>query len=147
MLLYLDIKNANKTMATGIIKLIEKYKLENTVLVASINFPFLSYIQFTNPDIRVILEGYNAGKEIVHHFIPKNFKPDYYSSSILRIDKKHVDFLEDNDLIKRRIVFAVNKSNINKIFDLGIQHIILDYDSTMQDVEVLKKKLLKNKRH
>jgi len=83
------------------------------------------------------LEGFNAGKEWIYYLIPKNFKPDYYSSFISKVDDRHLDFLRKNHLLDHKIVYGVDRNNLDFTLNSGIHNMILDFDSSF--VEILPK--------
>ena len=136
--IYLDNKVNKKWVADSLLLQIKKSNAQNGVIVASSNLIFLSYIKYKNPNVFTALEGFNAGKEWIYPLIPKNFKPDYYSSFISKVDEKHLDFLRKNNLLNHKIVYGVNRENLNFTLSSGIQNMILDFDSSF--VEILPKK-------
>ncbi len=79
--------------------------------------------------------------------IPKKFKPDFYSGFLSKVNKKHMKFLKDNKLLSNRIVYGVNHENINQVFELGIQNIIVDYNEVFGGCENLELLLKQNQLH
>jgi glycerophosphoryl diester phosphodiesterase len=148
-ILYLDIKESSKTVADSVLFLIEKYKSFKNIIIADENIFFLVYLKIKNPEIKVSLEGFNKGKELLYYVIPKNFKPDFYSSFIHEVDENHMLFLKKNNLLNNRIVYGVNNKNISKVLKLGLHNIIFDYESktTTSNIKDLELLLTKNKRH
>ena len=143
-ILYLDIKKAKKSIADSLLKILEKHKEHKNIIIADDNLLFLIYLKSKNRKIRVALEGFNKGKEWIYIFIPKKFKPDYYSSFLDQADEKHMTFLKEHNLIKNKIVYGVNAENIQTVFDLGIKNIILDYDCSMGSLDSLELNLNNN---
>ncbi|MBU1720243.1 MAG: glycerophosphodiester phosphodiesterase, partial [Bacteroidetes bacterium] len=82
LIIYLDIKIARKSVADTLIAYLERYNLYNTTLIADADLMFLSYLKYQEPKAKTILEGFSSGKEWTYSLIPRNFKPDYYSTSI-----------------------------------------------------------------
>lgn len=146
LIIYLDIKKVNKSVADNLLGYVNKYDLFNTVLIADANIIFLSYLKFKEPKIKTVLEGFNAGKEWLYYIIPRNFKPDFYSSFLANVDEQHMQFLRKNNLLNNRIVYGVNHDNIAKVYELGIRNIIIDYDSLLGSYEEIELLLTKNKR-
>lgn len=134
LIIYLDIKKSSKTIADSLINYYKKYDIYNTVLVADASIFFLSYLKYKDPKIKTILEGFDAGKEWVYYIIPKNFKPDYYSSFLTGISHDHIDFLKRNNLLQNRIVYGINYANINKALSYGTQNIVVDFDTTIKKI-------------
>ena len=143
-ILYLDIKNSSKTLADSLLYLIRKHKVQKNVLIADSNILFLIYLKTKNPEIDVVLEGFNKGKEWIYYLIPKNFKPDYYSSFLSEVDAQHIHFLKDKNLLKRKIVYGINNENLKIANDLGIQNVIIDFDSSKDSYSNLANSFTKN---
>lgn len=135
---YLDIKNRTYGFMEKVIDLIKKYKLERSTILASAHFLLIARIEYDYPEINTCLEGFNAGKEWIYYFIPSNFKPDYYASFIQNVDKKHIDWLKDKNLLNNKIVYGVDTSNYIKAKELGLKKILIDYDSTINLQTILK---------
>ncbi|TAH43901.1 MAG: hypothetical protein EYC69_01455 [Bacteroidetes bacterium] len=132
--IYLDNKVNKKWVADSLLSQIKKSKAQGSVIVASSNLLFLSYIKYKNPDIFTALEGFNAGKEWIYSLVPKKFKPDYYSSFVSKIDDKHLEFLRENQLLNHKIVYGVDRENLNYTLQSGIGNMILDFDSSFVEI-------------
>jgi len=135
--IYLDVKLHDTRMASKIVSLIKVHHLESSTIVANSNMFFIAWIEFLHPEINTVLEGFTPGKEWVYNLIPKKFKPDFLASFAEDVNAPHMDWIRSNGLTDRRIVYGVNKENYRQALDAGIQKMIIDYDSTLQD-EVLK---------
>jgi glycerophosphoryl diester phosphodiesterase len=135
---YLDIKNRTYDFMKRVIELVKKYKLEQSTILASADFVLIARIEFDYPEINTCLEGFNAGKEWIYYFIPSDFKPDYYASFIHNVDKKHIDWLKDKNLLYNKIVYGVDTSNFKIANDLHLKKILIDYDSTVNMQVILK---------
>ncbi|MBP6335398.1 MAG: hypothetical protein KA444_08000 [Bacteroidia bacterium] len=132
--LYLDNKVNKKWVADKLIDHIQKAEATNTTIIASSNLLFLSYIEFKNESINTALEGFDAGKEWIYYFIPRNFKPDFYSSFMSNVDTEHIDFLRRNNIIDQKIVYGTDSSNVKKVLQSGIRNLIIDFDSSFIDL-------------
>lgn len=141
---YLDIKDFSKPIADSLLSILEKYK-SRRIIVADSDIFYLTYLKVKNPEVRVVLEGFNKGKEWLYYIIPKKFKPDFYSSFINQVDENHMKFLSRNHLLNKKIVYGVNPDNISKVYALGLTNIIFDYDSDSCDLKNIKCRLTKNK--
>lgn len=126
---YFDMKLTGFKEADQIVEIIRKYGIEKKVIVASADALFAIYIEYKYPEISTALEGLNAGKEWSYTLIPKNLKPDFLSGFLNRIDEKHIQWLKERNLLKRRIVYGVDSSNYIDAKNMGIRNMILDYDS------------------
>ncbi|MEO8085542.1 MAG: glycerophosphodiester phosphodiesterase family protein [Bacteroidota bacterium] len=135
--IYLDVKLHSIHMAEKIASLIKKNHLESSTIVANSNLLFISYLEFFYPEINTVMEGFTPGKEWFYKLIPKNFRPDFLSSFAEDVNAEHIQWIRENGLEANRIVYGVTSKDVNQVLESGIQKIILDYDSTMQET-VLK---------
>lgn len=126
---YFDMKLTGFKEADQIVEIIRKYNLEKSVIVASADYLFTLYMEFRYPEIITALEGLNSGKEWTYNIIPKNLKPDFLSGFLNKVDKSHMQWLEEKGLVSRRIVYGVDSSNFHAAEGLGLKNFILDYDS------------------
>ncbi|MFZ1703025.1 MAG: glycerophosphodiester phosphodiesterase family protein [Saprospiraceae bacterium] len=126
---YIDIKIKGSFVADELAKIIMERKLENSVIIAHSNIFFIGYLEYFYPQLRTALEGFNARDEWTYKMIPKNIKPDYYSSFLKNVDHEHMEWINENDLLTSRIVYGVDSCNLNTAMSFGLQHIIVDYDT------------------
>ena len=129
--LYLDFKTTNKTIADSLLALMEKHQAYERVLIADANILFLAYLKHKIPQIKTVLEGFNKGKEWTYYLIPSSLKPDYFASFFSKVDDKHVKFLNEQNLMPRKVVYGINKSNFQQAVNMGLRHLIIDYDSIL----------------
>ena len=47
------------------------------------------------------------------------------------IDDKHIQFLNELNLMPRKVVYGINKSNFQQAVNMGLKHLITDYDSSL----------------
>ncbi len=146
-ILYLDIKEGSKAVADSVLVMLEKHKDNKNIIVADASISFLIYLKIKNPAIKVVLEGFNKGKEWLYYLMPKDFKPDFYSSFLHQVDENHMLFLKNNNLLNNRIVYEVDNKNISKALKLGLHNIIFDYEgkTDTSDVKDIEFRLTKNK--
>jgi hypothetical protein len=83
------------------------------------------------PQIKTVLEGFNKGKEWTYFLIPSFLKPDYFASFFNEVDDKHIQFLNEQNLMTFKLVYGINKSNFKQAVDMGLIHLIIDYDSSL----------------
>lgn len=141
MIIYLDIKDVNKTIADSLLWLIRKHNAFESVLVADQSIVFLSYIKYKEPRINTVLEKFYGYRAWVYPLIPKNFKPDYFGSFLQEVDDDHVEFLKEHDLLDRKIVYGVERTNLDSVYAYGIPHVIIDYDSALVSLRDVEKNL------
>ena len=141
MLVYLDIKIPSKSLADSLLYYLSKYKKLKNTIVADDNIFFLGYLKYKNPQIITVLEGYNKGKEYLYYIIPHKYRPDYYSSFLSETNEKHIKFLKNNNLLSRKIVYGVEKFNLDKAIKSGFKNIILDFDSSMINCKNIKERI------
>ncbi len=131
MIVYMDIKEPSILLANRILQYLSETNNYTHTLVADGNIFFLFYLKFKNPEVRTVLEGFNKGKEWIYYLLPNKYRPDFYSSFLENIDSNHIDFLKKNGLLNNKIVYGVDKTNIERVKAYGLKNIILDFDSTM----------------
>ena len=129
--LYLDFKTTNKTIADSLLVLMEMHQAYERLLIADANILFLAYLKHKMPQIKTVLEGFNKGKEWTYHLIPSSLKPDYFASFFTEVDDNHLQFLNEQNLIPRKVVYGINKNNFQQAVNMGLQHLIIDYDSSL----------------
>jgi len=135
---YLDMKLSSFREADQIVEVIHRYGIENTAVVACADILFVFYIEFHHPQIHTALEGYNAGKEWTYNLMPKNLKPDFLSGFLSRVDDNHMRWLKSKDLLSTRIVYGVDSSNYIYARKMGLENLILDYDTVSHVFNNLK---------
>ena len=131
--IYLDFKTTSKTIADSLLSLMEKYNAYDRFLVADANVLFLAYLKLKNPNIQTVLEGFNKGKEWTYYFIPERYKPNYWASFYSEVDEKHLSFLKNKHLLKRKIVYGIDKHNIEEALEMGLVYLIVDHHPTLED--------------
>ena len=143
--IYLDIKTPDKQLADSIIKILNDNGKYSTTLIADDNIFFLGYLKYNNPEIRTVLEGFNKGKEFLHYIIPQKYQTDFYSSFFAEVDSNHVGFLTRNNLTQNKIVYGIDKSNIDFLINSGLKNVIINFDSSMIDYNHILHKLKNSK--
>ncbi|MCK9162823.1 MAG: glycerophosphodiester phosphodiesterase family protein [Bacteroidales bacterium] len=127
---YLDIKTPTNENIDKLVSLIRKYNMENKVIVSHANFFKQIRFKLKYSSIANALEGFNSGHEKWIRFIPHKLRPDFYSSFIYETDKKQVSKLKEKGLLNRKIVYGVDKNNIDQaISDFELKYLIIDIDS------------------
>jgi glycerophosphoryl diester phosphodiesterase len=124
LVLYLDVKQSSGW--NTIKNVLDETQMTDKVLVASTSAWFILWTEFTDPEINTVLEGFNAGKEWVYSFIPRDFKPDHLASFATKITPSHIAWLKENKLLKYRIAYGVDPTNVEIVKSHGIPIIISD---------------------
>jgi glycerophosphoryl diester phosphodiesterase len=139
--IYLDIKQKERWIADTLLVKLEKHNAYQTTLIASTDFWFVAYLKLKNRKVQTVLEGFNAGKGWLLFFIPARVKPDFYSGFLNKTTAKHLSFLKQINYLNRRMVYGVDSTNLNQVFELGIRHIIVDYHPQMGTQQTLMRRL------
>lgn len=131
MFVYLDTKtDGEKTKfekADKLVEILQKHDVLNKVIVANADFIFLAYIEYKYPKVLTALEGFSKNKIWIYNLIPKNFKPDYLSSTYKDFSDEEIEWLKNNNLLSKRILYHVDSENVDKYLNKGITKIIRDY--------------------
>lgn len=125
--IYLDVKFTKLKLVKKLVKTIEKFSAERSVIVASTSVKCIFYIELFYPKIITALEGFKPGKEWIYHAIPKKLQPDFYSGTYEDVTEEHVRWMQENNFFGKRIVFGVDSSNYSKASEEGFKNIIIDY--------------------
>jgi len=141
-IVYLDIKRHSWQVADSLLMFFKKYPgASKHIMIADESLQFLNYLRYKNQDIALVWEGFNKGKEWLYFIIPKNFKPDYYASFFHKVDQNQINFLKKNKLLFQKIVYGIDKNNIDKAINMGLKDIILDYKPEMGTLEEIYKRM------
>lgn len=136
---YLDIKTPTNENIENLVSLIKKYNMEDKVIVANAKLFKQIRLKIKHHEITNALEGFNSGHEKWIELIPKKLRPDFYSSFIYKTDKKQISKLKEKGLLDHKIVYDVNKYNIDKaINNYGLQYLIIDIDSIPSYINRIK---------
>ena len=128
--IYLDMKLGDFGDIDQLVHLIQTNHVSESVIVASVSFLAILYIEYKYPEIRTSMEGFNSGNEWVWYLIPRDLKPELLSGFASKVDKKHMDWLKKKDLLNRRVVYGADSTNFQTMIDLGIRNMIIDsFDS------------------
>lgn len=144
-ILYLDIKEISIPIANELLKVLKHNTSYQSIIIADGNLLFLAYLKLFNKDVQLALEGFNKGKEWLFYVIPKNFKPNYFSSFLFEVDDDHMIFLKENTLVNRKIVYGVDDQNIEEVIEFGLPNVIIDYHESFLSAAEIEKKLSNNK--
>lgn len=131
---YLDFKVTSKSIADSLLSLMEKYEDHEHYLIADANILFLAYLKYRNPKTQTVLEGFNKGKEWTYYLIPERFKPNYWASFYSEIDENHISFLKNKNLLEIKIVYGIDKNNIQDAKLKGLKHLIVDYHPSIKSL-------------
>jgi len=144
-IVYLDIKNHSWQVADSLLHFFKKYPhAHEHIMIADESLLFLNYLRAKNNRITVIWEGFNNGKEWLYHIIPRKFKPDYYASFFHKVDQNQMTFLKKNHLVSQKIVYGIDKTNLEKAINMGLINIILDYKPEMGTLNEIYHRLQKS---
>lgn len=130
-IIYFDMKLKDIEDVDELVSMVQSYGISGTSVIASTSGFVVFYLEYKYPGINSVLEGFNSGKEWIYWLFPKNFKPDYLSSYAGKVDEKHMSWLRKRDLISSRIVYDVDSANYQKVIQIGLKNLIVDYDSSM----------------
>ena len=127
---YLDLKNPSIKNLNILYSLIEKYKMEDKVIVAHAKLLPHFYSKLKHPKIANALEGFNSGKEKLIKYIPKRLRPNFYSSFFHKISEKQIEFYNNNNMIDNIIVYDINGDNYEKAINkFGLRNLIIDIEN------------------
>ncbi len=143
MLYYFDMKKYGQssvfTLADDIAEFINRRELNNNVFVASHRVAFITYLEFTHPEINTVLEGFNHQMASALDYVPRKFKPDMIAGYQVALDDSLVSFLRASGWIQRYITFHVDSANLKETLKWGIQYIMVDDGAYVDSLLELQK--------
>jgi glycerophosphoryl diester phosphodiesterase len=124
---YFDMKLGNFNDIDDLVHVIWSHEISKNVVLASASFLVNLYVKYNYPAIRTAMEGFNSGNEWVWYLIPKKLKPDYLSGNEKKVDEKHIEWLKKNDLLQNKIIYGVDSTNYQSLYNMGLRNMIIDY--------------------
>lgn len=115
-------------LARDISNFIKEHNLQQTCMVASAHVLFISYLEYTNPEIITVMEGIDTEHPWLYNLFPKKFKPDMIASRQATINDEFIQWLKDYDMLSRYIVYHGDESTFQTDLDKGIEMFIVDYE-------------------
>ena len=150
LIFYLDMKRYGHDsvfdLAKDISSFIREHKLQQTCMVASAHVLFITYLEYTNPEIITVMEGIDTENPWLFNIIPKKFKPDMIASRQAMINDEFVQWLKDNNMLSRYVVYHGDQSTFPNDLDRGIEMFIVDYEPYLDDYLTPDSSLLQTRR-
>jgi glycerophosphoryl diester phosphodiesterase len=125
---YLDMKNKGFEDADKVAALIDAFGLYDRTILASTDPLFVAYVEQKYPKVNTALERFDVFQVLLYRLIPTRWKPDYLSGSARKVTPGHVEWLEKERLLSRRIVYEAEGKEYDRIRNFGITKVIVDYD-------------------
>ncbi len=126
LLFYLDVKVTSLAQADAIASIIERHHAIDNVFVASSSIPFIAWLEFRHPEVNTVLEGFDRGEEWTWFAFPRKFRPDLLSSFAFETDSAQIDWLRENGLLQRKIVYGLDPAALQRARSLGLSRFIVD---------------------
>ncbi len=135
LIFYIDVKrhgNYNYTLlADQITKILTEAGLTDQSMVGS-DFLFTAYLEFRFPELHTVFTGPGDWSIVFYKWIPKKFRPDFIISYAEEVTDWHLQWLNQNKLINRRMLYGIDKNNYHKVRKWGIPYLVVEYDPVMQ---------------
>jgi glycerophosphoryl diester phosphodiesterase len=128
---YLDMKNKKFEDADRIVALIDEFGLHDRTILASVDPLFVAYVEHKYPKVNTALERFDFFQVCLYRLIPKKWKPDYLSGLARKVTPAHVEWLRNEHLLSKRIVYEAEGEDYNRMLKLGIKKILVDYDPSV----------------
>jgi len=128
LLFYLDMKNKRFEDADQIVALIEEFGLRERTILASVDPLFIAYVEHRHPRVNTALERFDFSQVWLYRLIPARWKPDYLSGLARKVTPAHVEWLEKQRLLPKRITYEADGPNYDRMLQFGIGKAIVDYD-------------------
>lgn len=128
---YVDLKLRNVvrfiSISAKLNKILQKHNCFDNTFVSSANPIFITYVEMFHPQINTILEGFGKTDEWFFYKIPRKFRPDYIASFVQKVKPDHINWLEENNLLSRRMVYTVRSKTFQSVEDHGIKKMVVKY--------------------
>jgi len=125
---YLDMKSKGFEDADRIVALIDEFGLYDRTILASVDPLFVAYVEHKYPKVNTTLERFDFSQVCLYRLIPKKWKPDYLSGLARKVTPAHVEWLRKEQLLSKRIVYEAEGANYDRMLNLGIAKVLVDYD-------------------
>ena len=131
---YLDLKRHGndryRYLADKIFHFLQDHNLIDSVFVGS-DFLFTAYLEHRYPQLHTVFTGPGDASIFVYKWIPKKFRPDFIISYADEITPGHLQWLQKNQLMARRMLYGVNASNFQEVLESEVPILLVDYDPIM----------------
>lgn len=125
---YLDMKNTGFGDADKIVALIDEFGLYDRTILASVDPLFVAYVEQRYPKVNTALERFDAFQVWLYRLIPRRWRPDFLSGFARKVTPGHVEWLKEEQLLSRRIVYEAGGTNYDRMLDFGITMVIVDFN-------------------
>ncbi len=125
---YLDMKNKGFKDADKIVAVIDEFGLHDQTILVSVNPLFVAYVEHKYPRVNTALERFDAYQVLLYRLIPRRWKPDYLSGAARKVTPSHVEWLKQENLLAKRIVYSAQGKDYDRVRNLGIKKILVDFD-------------------
>ncbi len=131
LIFYVDLKLRNVarfiSVSAKLNKILQKHNCFDNTFVSSANPIFITYVEMFHPQINTILEGFGKSDEWFFYKIPRDFRPDYIASFVQKVEPDHINWLNENNLLSRRMVYTVRSKTFQSMEDRGIKKMVVRY--------------------
>lgn len=132
--IYFDIKrhgnNHYHRLTRRIYNYLNTYGLQDWTFVGG-DFLFAAYLEYKFPELHTVFTGSGDWTIIFYKCIPKNFRPDFIISYADEVTEWHLEWLQRNDLMKRRMLYGVDSSNYLQVKKWGVPKLVVEYHPVM----------------
>jgi glycerophosphoryl diester phosphodiesterase len=125
---YLDMKNKGFRDADDIVALIDEFGLYDRTILASVDPLFVAYVEHKYPRVNTALERFDFFQVWLYRLTPKRWKPDFLSGMARKVTPAHVEWLKQEHLLSKRIVYDADGTNYDWAVKFGITKAIVDYE-------------------
>ena len=132
---YVDVKRHGNyqysALAEQITTLLAGHGLTDRSMVGS-DFLFTAYLEYRYPELHTVFTGPGNWTIVFYRWIPKKFRPDFIISYAEEVTDWHLEWLGNNDLIKRRMLYGIDGNNYNRVREWGIPYLVVEYHPDME---------------
>lgn len=136
LLFYLDMKDKDFEAADEVAALIDTFGMHERTVVASVDPLFIAYLEQHHPAVNTALERFDFAQVWLYRLIPSRWKPDYLAGLARKVTPQHVEWLAEEGLKSKRIVYGVDSPQYDRMIGLGIAKLIVGYDPEVHSGEL-----------
>lgn len=129
-IMYLDVKHHSQVsvfeLANALELFLAEHDLLGKVIVASPDFWFISYFEFTCPEVVTLLAGFRRPWANYINCLPRRFRPDLYSNYFRNVTPEFAAWLKENGHLNRFVAFHLTEENFPELVDEGVRRLMID---------------------
>ncbi|NQY66635.1 MAG: hypothetical protein HRT72_02775 [Flavobacteriales bacterium] len=135
-IIFLDMQITSFEDADSIAKIIIEKELTNSVIISFPDLFTAAYLENKYPELISCASDFYGNDVLLYNVFPYDFKPDFMACNANNLDRDYSTWLLKNKLRSSAFIKDVTADNIEKILLLEMENLIIDYDTTITQVNI-----------